>query len=56
MFVSRCDPTQNQRAERFAILLDDVSIIHLTFGQEYTAAIEAKQVGTSSKLVDGQEQ
>ncbi|TYZ57110.1 hypothetical protein PybrP1_009841 [[Pythium] brassicae (nom. inval.)] len=32
------------RAERFAILLDDVSIIHLTFGQEYTAAIEAKQV------------
>ncbi|KAF1333145.1 Prohibitin-2, partial [Globisporangium splendens] len=33
-----------QRAGRFAILLEDVSIIHLTFGQEYTAAIEAKQV------------
>lgn len=33
-----------KRADRFAILLDDVSIIHLTFGQEYTAAIEAKQV------------
>jgi prohibitin 2 len=33
-----------QRASRFAIMLEDVSIIHLTFGQEYTAAIEAKQV------------
>jgi prohibitin 2 len=33
-----------QRADRFAIMLEDVSIIHLTFGQEYTAAIEAKQV------------
>nr|CCA22600.1 prohibitin2 putative [Albugo laibachii Nc14] len=33
-----------QRADRFAIMLDDVSIIHLTFGTEYTAAIEAKQV------------
>ncbi|GLE02107.1 hypothetical protein PINS_up010945 [Pythium insidiosum] len=33
-----------QRSDRFAILLDDVSIIHLAFGQEYAAAIEAKQV------------
>ncbi len=33
-----------QRADRFAILLEDVSITHLAFGNEYTAAIEAKQV------------
>jgi prohibitin 2 len=32
------------RAREFNILLDDVSITHLTFGREYTAAIEAKQV------------
>jgi prohibitin 2 len=32
------------RAGRFAILLDDVSIIHLSFGTEYSAAIEAKQI------------
>lgn len=32
------------RADRFAILLDDVSIIHLSFGTEYSAAIEAKQI------------
>jgi len=32
------------RAEDFHILLDDVSITHLNFGKEYTAAIEAKQV------------
>mmetsp|Transcript_5689 Transcript_5689/g.24040 ORF Transcript_5689/g.24040 Transcript_5689/m.24040 type:complete len:126 (+) Transcript_5689:871-1248(+) len=28
----------------FNILLDDVSITHLAFGKEYTAAVEAKQV------------
>jgi len=33
-----------QRAADFNILLDDVSITHLNFGKEYTAAIEAKQV------------
>jgi len=32
------------RAADFHILLDDVSITHLNFGKEYTAAIEAKQV------------
>lgn len=32
------------RAKDFHILLDDVSITHLTFGREYTAAVEAKQV------------
>jgi len=33
-----------QRAQDFHIVLDDVSITHLSFGKEYTAAIEAKQV------------
>lgn len=33
-----------QRALDFNILLDDVSITHLSFGKEYTAAVEAKQV------------
>jgi prohibitin 2 len=32
------------RARDFHIELDDVSITHLTFGKEYTAAVEAKQV------------
>ena len=33
-----------QRAKVFHVILDDVSITALTFGREYTAAIEAKQV------------
>ena len=33
-----------QRALDFNIKLDDVSITHLSFGKEYTAAVEAKQV------------
>jgi len=33
-----------KRAIGFNISLDDVSITHLTFGKEFTAAIEAKQV------------
>lgn len=32
------------RAANFNIALDDVSITTLTFGREFTAAIEAKQV------------
>mmetsp|Transcript_7856 Transcript_7856/g.16835 ORF Transcript_7856/g.16835 Transcript_7856/m.16835 type:complete len:292 (-) Transcript_7856:215-1090(-) len=32
------------RAFDFNIILDDVSITHLAFGKEYTAAVEAKQV------------
>jgi regulator of protease activity HflC (stomatin/prohibitin superfamily) len=32
------------RAGDFKILLDDVSITHLAFSKEYTAAVEAKQV------------
>jgi len=34
-----------KRALEFRILLDDVSITHLTFSREYTNAVEAKQVG-----------
>jgi len=32
------------RGQEFKILLDDVSITHLTFSKEYTNAVEAKQV------------
>lgn len=34
----------SKRAGDFEILLDDVSITHLAFSKEYTAAVEAKQV------------
>jgi len=34
----------NLRAEQFHLILDDVSITHLTFGKEFTQAIEHKQV------------
>lgn len=33
-----------ERAQGFNLVLDDVSITQLTFGREYTHAIEAKQV------------
>ncbi|KAI3632176.1 hypothetical protein MIR68_006158 [Amoeboaphelidium protococcarum] len=33
-----------KRAKEFNILLEDVSITHLTFGQEFTNAVEQKQV------------
>ncbi|XP_046616898.1 prohibitin-2 isoform X1 [Neodiprion virginianus] len=33
-----------ERAKDFNIVLDDVSITELSFGKEYTAAVEAKQV------------
>ncbi|CAK9012936.1 Prohibitin-4 [Durusdinium trenchii] len=32
------------RAKNFHIVLDDVSITHLTFGMEFTTSVEAKQV------------
>ena len=34
----------SRRAGDFEILLDDVSITHIAFSKEYTAAVEAKQV------------
>ena len=33
-----------ERASQFNLILDDVSITHLTFGREFAKAIEAKQV------------
>lgn len=43
--VSRLIATRlEERAEDFNILLDDVAITHLSFGDEYRAAVEAKQV------------
>ncbi|KAG5460413.1 MAG: hypothetical protein BJ554DRAFT_7542 [Olpidium bornovanus] len=33
-----------RRALRFNIVLDDVSITHVVFGQEFTNAVEAKQI------------
>jgi len=33
-----------QRAKQFSILMDDVSITHLTYGKEFAKAIEEKQV------------
>jgi len=32
------------RAEQFGLILDDISITHLTFGKEFTQAVELKQV------------
>lgn len=32
------------RARQFHLIMDDVSITHLTFGHEFTKAIENKQV------------
>lgn len=33
-----------ERARYFNLVLDDVSITHLTFSKQYEAAVEAKQV------------
>ena len=38
-----------ERAKDFNIILDDVSITDLSFGREYTAAVESKQVGKFSR-------
>lgn len=32
------------RSEQFGIILDDISITHLSFGREFTEAVESKQV------------
>ncbi|KAL9137883.1 MAG: hypothetical protein Q9175_000910 [Cornicularia normoerica] len=34
----------SRRAQKFSIILDDVSLTHLAFSPEFTAAVEAKQV------------
>ncbi|KAF7997356.1 hypothetical protein HCN44_005633 [Aphidius gifuensis] len=33
-----------KRAAKFGVILDDISITHLTFGKEFTQAVELKQV------------
>lgn len=33
-----------ERASQFGIILDDISITHLTFGKDFTLAVELKQV------------
>lgn len=39
-----------ERAKDFNIILDDVAITELSFSHEYTAAVEAKQVGTCPRV------
>lgn len=36
-----------ERGREFGIIIDDVAIIDLAFGREFTNAVEAKQVGKS---------
>ncbi|XP_033113879.1 prohibitin-like [Anneissia japonica] len=33
-----------ERAQQFGLILDDISLTHLTFGREFTEAVEMKQV------------
>lgn len=40
----KCREALNSRAADFRIILDDISITHLTFGKEFTQAVELKQV------------
>jgi prohibitin 1 len=41
---ARIDAELTKRAEQFGLILDDISITHLTFGREFTHAVELKQV------------
>ncbi|EGW04699.1 Prohibitin [Cricetulus griseus] len=36
--------SQRERAVTFGLILNDLSLTHLTFGKEFTEAVEAKQV------------
>ncbi|XP_064079268.1 prohibitin 1-like [Macrobrachium nipponense] len=50
-----------ERAAQFGLILDDISITHLTFGKEFTQAVELKQVAQQEAerakfLVDKAEQ
>ena len=44
MLSARVHTELTTRAEQFGLLLDDISITHLTFGREFTVAVELKQV------------
>ena len=43
-FNFRVNQMLTQRAQQFGLILDDISITHLTFGREFTQAVELKQV------------
>ena len=42
--TSQVSTELSERADAFGLILDDVSLTHLTFGQEFTHAVEQKQV------------
>ena len=42
--AARMKASLQREASSFNIMLDDVAIIDLTFGRDFTAAVEAKQV------------
>jgi len=44
MVSQRVNLELTRRAQQFGLILDDISITHLTFGREFTAAVELKQV------------
>merc|ERR1712018_1059649 len=44
MVSARVNQELTARAQQFGIILDDISITHLTFGREFTQAVELKQV------------
>jgi len=42
--LSQVSEDLSERADAFGLILDDVSLTHLTFGREFTTAVEQKQV------------
>jgi len=44
MVSARVNSELTARAGQFGLILDDISITHLTFGREFTQAVELKQV------------
>jgi prohibitin 1 len=44
MVSQRVNTELTLRAQQFGLLLDDISITHLTFGRDFTVAVEMKQV------------
>jgi prohibitin 1 len=45
---ARISEELSTRAQSFGLVLDDISITHLAFGHEFSAAVEAKQVAQQS--------
>lgn len=44
MVSQKVNEELTNRAAQFGIILDDISLTHLTFGREFTEAVEMKQV------------